>query len=235
MPTIRSLSMQVKRHRLRIALEPALVLTLESSIDEANEYGEYFEFVLDGAGGSVNVNWGDGRESSYTLPMMGEHDYTMGTYTAVVTGDLNRITNLYGFSYGTIIYGIEGLTNLPALKTYNPSWGAVPINVDLSNCKKLETVHVEKYGAPYEPIDLRTDFKLPAEHLLKSSYSMCQALIRPGKISALPSLKYLSITFIITQCGARSMAVTSLSIRLMLHRRKRNGSWISFRMTTTGM
>lgn len=152
---------------LRITLEPALVLTLESSVDEVNEYGEYFEFVLDGAGGSVNVNWGDGRQSSYTLPMNGEHDYTMGTYTAVVTGDLNRITNLYGFSYGTIIYGIEGLTNLPALKTYNPSWGAVPINVDLSNCKKLETVHVEKYGAPYEPIDLRTDFKLPADHFIK--------------------------------------------------------------------
>ncbi|MGC1241614.1 MAG: hypothetical protein WA874_08500, partial [Chryseosolibacter sp.] len=163
----RALKKELGPKPLNITLEPALVLTIESSVDEGNEYGEYFEFVLDGAGGAVNVNWGDGRENSYTLPLNGEHAYTMGTYTAVVTGDLDRITNLYGFSYGTVIYGIEGLRNLPALKTYNPSWGAVPIRVDLSNCKKLETVHVEKYGAPYEPIDLRTDFKLPAEHFIK--------------------------------------------------------------------
>lgn len=152
---------------LKITLEPALLLTIESSFDESNDYDEYFEFLLDGTRGAVNVNWGDGHENSYTLPLNGAHEYTTGSYTAIITGDLDQITNLYGFAYGTIIYAIRGLTNLTALKTYNPSWGAVPIKVNLSNCKELETIHVEKYGAPYEPIDLRTDFKLPVEHFIK--------------------------------------------------------------------
>jgi hypothetical protein len=114
----------------------------------------------------VKINWGDGHTQSDNLPFQGSHEYTQGTYTAVITGDLGRITNLYGFSYGTIISAIKGLTNLTALKTYNPSWGAVPIKVDLSKCTKLETIFVEKYGAPYEPIDLRTEFKLPAQHFI---------------------------------------------------------------------
>lgn len=152
---------------LKIDLEPALLLTMESSVEEGNESEDYFEFVLDGTGGPVNINWGDGQEDSGTLPIIRSHEYTTGTYTAIVTGNLDQITNLYGFSYGTIIYAIKGLTHLTALKTYNPSWGAVPINVDLSNCQNLETIHVEKYGAPYEPIDLRTDFKLPDEHFIK--------------------------------------------------------------------
>jgi hypothetical protein len=90
----------------------------------------------------------------------------LGTYTAIVTGDLDKITNLYGFSYGSVIYGIKGLTNLTDLKTYNPSWGAVPIKVDLSNCKKLETIFVEKHGGPYETVDLRREFLLPDEHFI---------------------------------------------------------------------
>lgn len=152
---------------LKITLEPALLLTIESSVDEGNEYEDYFEFILEGTGGAVNVNWGDGYDDSATLPFNGSHEYTSGTYTAIITGDLDRVTNLYGFSYGSIIYAIKGLTNLTALRTYSPSWGAVPIKVDLSNCKNLKTIWVEKYGAPYEPIDLRTDFKLPAEHFIK--------------------------------------------------------------------
>jgi hypothetical protein len=163
----KELKKQLGAKPLKITLEPALLLTIHSSVDEGNEYEEYFELVLDGTGGAVNVNWGDGYENSYTLPLNAPHEYTTGTYTAIVTGDLDQITNLYGFSYGTIIYAITGLTNLTALKTYNPSWGAVPIKVNLSNCTKLETIYVEKYGAPYEPIDLRTDFLLPQEHFIK--------------------------------------------------------------------
>lgn len=150
---------------LKIKLEPALLLTMESSV-ESNGSEEYFELVLEGTG-AVNINWGDGFEDPGTLPLAGSHEYTSGTYTAVITGDLDQITNLWGFSYGTVIMAITGLTNLTALKTYNPSWGAVPIKVDLGNCEKLETIHVEKYGAPYEPVDLRTDFKLPEEHFIK--------------------------------------------------------------------
>ncbi len=163
----RQLKKELGAKPLKIALEPALLLTMESGVDEGNEYEEFFEFILEGTGGAVNVNWGDGYESSATLPLNLTHEYTTGSYTAIVTGDLAQITNLYGFSYGTIIYAIKGLTNLTALKTYNPSWGAVPIKVDLSNCKKLETIYVAKYGAPYEPCDLRTDFKLPEEHFIK--------------------------------------------------------------------
>jgi len=124
--------------------------------------------ALDGTDGAINVNWGDGYENSYELPLVGVHEYTIGTYTAIITGDLDQITNLWGFSYGTVIYGIKGLTNLTALKTYNPSWGAVPIKVDLSQCESLETIYVEKLGGPYEPIDLRTDFKLPENHLINN-------------------------------------------------------------------
>lgn len=153
---------------LKMALQPALLLTMESSVDEGNEYEEFFELALDGTDGAINVNWGDGYENSYELPLVGVHEYTIGTYTAIITGDLDQITNLWGFSYGTVIYGIKGLTNLTALKTYNPSWGAVPIKVDLSRCESLETIYVEKLGGPYEPIDLRTDFKLPENHLINN-------------------------------------------------------------------
>lgn len=163
----RDLKKQLGAKPLKINLEPALFLTMESSVDEGNENEDYFEFILEGTEGTVNINWGDGHEDSGALPIIRSHEYTMGTYTAIVTGDLDKITDLYGFSYGTIIYSMKGLTNLTALKTYNPSWGAVPIAVDLSNCRNLETIYVEKYGAPYEPIDLRTDFKLPEEHFIK--------------------------------------------------------------------
>ena len=152
---------------LKLALEPALMLTLESGFEPGNDYEEFFEFMLAGTGGTVNVNWGDGFENTYTLPFDDAREYTTGTYTAVVTGDLDRITNLHGFAYSTIINAITGLTNLTGLKTYNPSWGAVPIKVNLSNCKMLETIYIEKYGAPYEPIDLRTDFLLPDEHFIR--------------------------------------------------------------------
>jgi hypothetical protein len=150
---------------LKLTLESALILSLESYVDEGNEYEEYFDLALDGTG-AVNINWGDGHQESGSLPYQGSHEYTNGTYTAIVTGDVHQLTNFSGFSYGTIIFAIKGLTNLTALKTYDPSWGAVPIKVDLSNCKKLETVYVAKYGAPYETIDLRTDFKLPEEHFI---------------------------------------------------------------------
>ena len=49
---------------MKITLEPALLLTIESSVDEGNEYEEFFELVLDGTGGGVNINWGDGHEGS---------------------------------------------------------------------------------------------------------------------------------------------------------------------------
>lgn len=163
---LKSLKKELASKPLKINLEPALLLTIESGFEVGNDYEEYFEFFLDGERGSVNVNWGDGYENAYSLPLNDSHEYTTGTYTAVITGDLDAITNLHGFAYSTVIYGINGLTNLTALKTYNPSWGAVPIKVDLSNCQELETIYVEKHGGPYETIDLRTDFRLPEEHLI---------------------------------------------------------------------
>jgi hypothetical protein len=163
---LKDLKKELGAKPLKVTLEPALLLTIDSYVDEANEYEEYFEFLLDGTGGAVTINWGDGHEDAETLPFNGSHEYTSGNYTAIITGHLNQITNLSGFSYSTIISGIKGLTNLTALKTYDPSWGAVPIKVDLSNCKKLETIYIEKYGWPLDPIDLRTDFKLPAEHFI---------------------------------------------------------------------
>jgi hypothetical protein len=163
---LKKLKQEIGKKPLSITLEPALVLTIESSVDEGNEYEEYFEFAMEGTG-AVNINWGDGEVSAEMLPFTTSHEYTYGSYTAIITGNLSKITNLYGFSYGSIISAITGLTNLTSLKTYSPSWGAVPIKVDLSNCKKLETINIAKYGAPYESIDLRTDFKLPKQHYIK--------------------------------------------------------------------
>jgi hypothetical protein len=155
---------------LAIQLESALVLSMESYVDEANDYEEYFEFRMDGAGGSVTINWGDGQQTTATLPLQVSHEYFTGNYTAIITGNLNKVTDFSGFSYSTIIMGITGLTNLTSLKVYDPSWGAVPIKVDLSNCKKLERINVAKYGAPYEPADLRTDFKLPRQHRINAFF-----------------------------------------------------------------
>jgi hypothetical protein len=164
---LKKLKHEIGKNPLRVVLEPALVLTIDSYVDEANEYDEYFEFRMDGKG-TVNVNWGDGEESPTALPFQISHEYISGTYTAIITGNIGRVTDFSGFSYSSIISKITGLTNLPSLKVYDPSWGAVPIKVDLSNCKKLETINVAKYGAPYEPIDLRTDFKLPTHHFINT-------------------------------------------------------------------
>jgi hypothetical protein len=161
---IKQLKKDLGQNQLQILLEPALLLSIESYDDE----GDYpFEFVMGGSG-AVNINWGDGEQSATTLPLQIAHEYPTGNFTAIITGDIDQATDFYGFSYATVIMRITGLTNLISLKTYNPSWGAVPIKVDLSNCKQLETIYIAKYGAPYEPVDLRTDFKLPLEHNINS-------------------------------------------------------------------
>jgi hypothetical protein len=163
---IKDLKHEIGNDPLQLVLKPAFVLKLESYIEAGNETEEYFEFRMDGQG-KVNINWGDGEESPATiLPFQISHEYFAGSYTAIVTGDLDQIGDFSGFSYGTIIYAITGLTHLTSLRVYDPSWGAVPIKVDLSNCKQLERIGIAKYGAPYETIDLRTDFKLPAEHYI---------------------------------------------------------------------
>jgi hypothetical protein len=164
---LKKLKHEIGKNPLRVTLEPALVLAIESYVDEANEYEEYFEFRMDGKG-TVNVNWGDGEQSATTLPFEISHEYISGNYTAIVTGNIGHVTDFSGFSYSTIISAITGLTNLTSLRIYDPSWGAVPIKVDLSNCKKLERINVAKYGAPYEPSDLRTDFKLPTKHFINA-------------------------------------------------------------------
>lgn len=165
--TLKDLQKEIGKKPLQVELAPALVLSLRSSVDENNEYEEYFNFRMDGKG-AVVVNWGDGEQTSANLPFEISHEYFSGSYRAIVTGDISKVTDFAGFSYSTIIHAITGLTNLHSLKVYDPSWGAVPIKVDLSNCKKLETIKVAKYGAPYEPCDLRTEFKLPAHHSIST-------------------------------------------------------------------
>lgn len=162
----KNLKKELGNKPLQVTLEPALVLTVESYYEEGLDYEDYFDFVMDGAG-EVDINWGDGYTSTVNMPFEVSHEYFVGNYTIVITGDVNQVTNFYGFSYSTIISTITGLTNLTSLKTYNPSWGAVPIKVDLSNCTQLETIYISKYGAPYEPMNMATEFKLPTEHLIK--------------------------------------------------------------------
>jgi hypothetical protein len=164
---MKKLKHEIGKNPFKIVLEPALVLTIQSYVDAGNEYEEYFDFRMDGKG-KVTINWGDGEQSATTLPFETSHEYFTGDYTAIITGDIDKATDFSGFSYSSIISTITGLRNLPALKVYDPSWGAVPIKVDLSNCKRLERINIAKYGAPYEPVDLRTDFKLPKQHRINT-------------------------------------------------------------------
>lgn len=164
---IKSLKKELGKRPLQIQLEPALVLTLHSYHGEQDEYEEFYEFRMEGQG-TVNINWGDGQQSTLALPFQVSHEYFTGDYKAIITGDIHQVTDFSGFSYSTIMYAITGLTNLTALKVYDPSWGAVPIKVDLSNCNELERINIAKYGAPYEPADLRTDFKLPTSHRINT-------------------------------------------------------------------
>lgn len=186
---LKDLKKEIGKNPWRVVLEPALVIGVESYVEEGNEYEEYFNFRMEGEG-SVNINWGDGEESATTLPFEVPHEYITGNYTAIITGDIDQVTDFSGFSYSTIIKSIDGLTNLVSLKTYNPSWGAVPIKVDLSNCKQLETINIAKYGAPIETIDLRTDFKLPSDHYIKTfifdatSFDMNREFISAEELAA---------------------------------------------------
>ncbi|HEU5146563.1 MAG TPA: hypothetical protein VFT90_07615 [Chryseosolibacter sp.] len=185
---------------LKLTLEPALLLTIESGFEPENGYEDYFEFVLNGTEGTVNVNWGDGSENAYTLPVNEAHEYRSGSYTAVITGDLDRITYFHGFAYSTIMYAITGLTNLTGLRAYDPSWGAVPIKVNLSNCEQLASIYIEKYGAPYEPIDLRTDFQLPDQHFISEfvfyapSFDITREFISPEELAVFVDNIYKNTT-----------------------------------------
>ncbi len=151
---------------LKVNLVPALILSQESHFREEDGWEDPFALTLGGDAGALTLHWGDGSTDAGTLPFQGSHQYTEGNYTAIITGDIDRITDFWGFAYDTYMTAIKGLTNLTALKIYNPSWGAVPLKVDLSNCQNLETIFIERLGGPYVPIDLRTDFKLPPQHFI---------------------------------------------------------------------
>lgn len=153
---------QIGDSPLKVTLEPALILSLEGHSTEPWE--DDFELFLDGVDGNVTVHWGEGSQSTGTLPYEGGLEYLEGEYTLVVTGDLDKITYFWGFAYMTYMEDISGLVNLKALTHYNPTWGTNSLRIDLSGCRKLESIFIEKYGAPYTPVDLRTDFKLPSEH-----------------------------------------------------------------------
>ncbi|HEY0743013.1 MAG TPA: hypothetical protein VGD40_16200 [Chryseosolibacter sp.] len=160
------LKKQLGKNPLKVNLEPALILSLEGHSTELWE--DDFELFLDGEAGDVTVHWGEGSHSTGTLPFEDGLEYLEGKYTLVVTGDLANITYFWGFAYETYMEDISGLTNLTALKHYNPTWGTNSLHIDLSGCRKLESIFIEKYGAPYTPVDLRTDFKLPSEHNINS-------------------------------------------------------------------
>lgn len=157
---------QIGNNPLKVTLEPALILSLEGH--SAEPWEDDFELFMDGAGGNVTVYWGEGSQSTGTLPYEGGLEYLQGLYTLVVTGDLDKITSFWGFAYMTYMEDISGLTNLTGLTHYNPTWGTNSLRIDLTGCRNLESIFIEKYGAPYTPVDLRTDFKLPSEHNINS-------------------------------------------------------------------
>ena len=183
---LKDLQKKIGKKPWQIHLVPALILGV-SAYDGDETYE--FNFRMAGAG-SVNIAWGDGNHSATSLPFEIGHDYAPGDHTLIVTGNLNQVTDFSGFSYSTIVETITGLTNLTSLKIYDPSWGAVPIKVDLSKCKQLERINIAKYGAPFETINLATDFKLPSEHYIKTfifdapSFDMTREFISAAELAA---------------------------------------------------
>lgn len=184
---LKDIQKKIGKKAWALHLIPALIFNI-TSYDDGETYD--FNFRMEGTG-SVGIWWGDGGLTATSVPFEVGHNYApAGNYTLIVTGNLNQITDFSGFSYSTIMTKITGLTNLTALKVYDPSWGAVPIKVDLSKCKQLERINIAKYGAPFETINLATDFKLPSDHYIKTfifdatSFDMNREFISQAELAA---------------------------------------------------
>src|SRR5690606_10055526 len=97
------------------------------------------------AGGEININWGDGTDT--TIVFTGSNQNIaktfadIGTYEIKITGELNKIQRLDDYSdrLGGVIPALHELTSLVAFRCYsNQLTGNIP---DLSSNTSLSEFH----------------------------------------------------------------------------------------------
>lgn len=118
------------------------------SIHITTNFEDYVTFHLDGTGGDITVDWGDGSsETSYVGPdyVTFTHDYntdeeTPHDFAIRVSGDIKTITG-FNFYYASLYVNevhFGGLTNLKSLSMGVLSYG--PTEINLSKNKVIESV-----------------------------------------------------------------------------------------------
>jgi hypothetical protein len=136
---------------LKVYLVPATFTMLAFAGEYSAPLG--FKFWIDGLGGGVLVDWGDGGREGFPVSMREfgfetvevSHTYAApGKYLITITGDLDMITTLYTglFGEGRISeINVQGLTGLEqvVIDLYGPFLTKV---IDLSKNSKLQIIGV---------------------------------------------------------------------------------------------
>ena len=128
---------------LKIYLVPA-VFTMLGYVDEPGSFPQnYFQVSISGDSGSINVDWGDGSNTVYSIDRYERvlsHAYAVsGNFPITVTGDLDKIKSFNSF-YGQgrmDAIDVRGLTNLQSIDiglTHGPKL------IDLTYNTRLETI-----------------------------------------------------------------------------------------------
>ncbi|HEY0740836.1 MAG TPA: hypothetical protein VGD40_05205 [Chryseosolibacter sp.] len=118
------------------------------SIDITTNFEDYVTFHLNGTGGEITVDWGDGAsETAYVGPydVTFTHDYntdeeTLQDFAIRVSGDIKTIRE-FNFYYASLYVNevyFGGLTNLKTLSMGVLGYG--PREINLSNNKLIESV-----------------------------------------------------------------------------------------------
>ena len=121
-------------HPLKITLVPA-IFTIKPIVVDL--FGA-FRMILAGQVGNLSVDWGDGASDNYVLnDGVGlEHQYTeTGDYEINITGDLDKITYLYGGSMKSV--NLQGLTSLREIRMGLTSG---PTVMDFSHNKLIDFI-----------------------------------------------------------------------------------------------
>lgn len=182
---------------LKVYLVPA-TFTITAIVDENSTPDNIFKFMIDGLGGGVLVDWGDGSSEGYSINMEEfgyetvelSHTYANpGNHLITITGDLEMITSLFPGYYreGRIAaINVQGLTELKAIGINDVPPG--PKVIDLSNNIKLQYVSVAVLSS--NPLE---NLILPIENYIREISIMgCNHLVT-SRVDDVISKIYLSV------------------------------------------
>lgn len=135
-----------------------LAITLTPGMTITTPYSASFQSItlyFGGPGAEYTIDWGDGTPSQTNGDLIHEYE-NGGRYSINIAGELEKITVLQGV-YGDARFFDADFTLLTGLRTFDIALGGLPETLDLSTCKRLETLYatqcngVERIIVPASP------------------------------------------------------------------------------------